>query len=219
MQTINQAMEKVLQSHPSSTQKYEKVYNEKMNGLESQQKDLATIEFILEVLKQVDNISKPINPIRAASLAKELNSMQMTKQEIIDGCKRYATSLSSQYREIQLSDFTNLSFTSERDLKQAIKDFEDTVKQHEARVKAFEDEVNRRVEQRLKEIAINLQRMCKDFPSEEVIASNALYRARIILEERKRREIEALIPKMVEELNRVYDEMRKHFNQPKQEQP
>jgi len=81
---------------------------------------------------------------------------------------------------------------------------EEREKAFQARVLAFEREVQRVAEKRLEEITIELRAISEHYPNRTVIAARALYDAKVELEAKKRREIEALIPKMMEELNRAY---------------
>jgi hypothetical protein len=196
-ESLSQVISQATQSSVSKTSETE-------NGLNLQSKAPLTISTVLELLKTVDDISKPISPQRAGALAVELISLGFTHDEIVEGCKRYAASVASQFREIQLSDFTNPTITSERELREAVKALEEREKAFEARVQAFEREVERVVEKRLEEITIELRAISEHYPSRTVIAARALYDAKVELEAKKRREIEALIPKMMEKLNRAY---------------
>lgn len=155
------------------------------------------------MLKTVDEISKPISPKRAGAIATELIALGLTSEQIALGCKRYAMSVASQFREIQISDFTNESITSEMELKEREKALLEREKALQARMDAFEREVERRADEKLNDIKVELHKISTHYPSQSVIASRALYEAMVLLENQKRKEIEALIPKMKQELEQA----------------
>jgi len=170
------------------------------------------VQAIIELLMHVNNIAKPITPQRAGTLAAELVAMNFTLADIQAGCKRYASSVASQFREIQLSDFTNTTITNERELREAVKELEERESELQKRYIAFRNEVEREVERRLNDITINLRRDIANWlPDENVIAIHALYRARDIIKKQEEERIMALVPKMLEILNRAYDDVRKQM--------
>lgn len=184
------------------------------NGLPSPPPSPPNVHAIIELLMHVNNIANPISPQRAGALAAELVEMNFTLADIQAGCKRYAMSVASQYREILLADFTNPTINSEYELRRAIKELEERESELQKRYIAFRDEVEREVERRLNDITINLKRDIANWlPDENVIAIHALYRAREIIKKQEEERIMALVPKMVKMLNQAYDDVRKNMRE------
>lgn len=209
MKTIQQSLNQIIQNSAAKV-------NETENGLQSPSKAVCNISTVLEMLKTVDAISKPMTPQRAGAIAIELVALGLSKEQIADGCQRYATGLASQFREIQISDFTNATITSEMELRAREKELQEREKAFQMRIEAFEHEVERKAElkaeQKLNDIIIELSKIADAYPKQSVVASRALYEAFRLIEDKKRKEIQMQVSKMEKILNEAYETVMNSLN-------
>jgi hypothetical protein len=154
------------------------------------------------MIMRVAMVSKPHDPVKVGWLSQELLSYNLTREEIMQGCTRYAESVASSWREIQLCDFTNHTITSERQLREEIAKLEKEKKAFEEEKKRFYQNVQKEVERRLEQTYIELKNVAEIFQkSHRVVASRAVESAMTILRDEQRQQTEELCKEILRNID------------------
>jgi len=171
-------------------------------------------EEIVKMIMQVSMVSRQQDPVRVGALSEVLLSYNLTREEIMQGCKRYTESRVSEWREIWLSDFTNPTITSERQLREEIAKLEKERKAFEEEKKRFYQIVQEEVEKRLSQTHIELKNISEVFQrAHRVVASRAVEAAMAILQDEQRKKTEELCKEILRTLdakvNQYLNDVRK----------
>jgi len=166
------------------------------------------------MIMDVAKVSRPQDPVRAGALSDALLCYNLTRDEIMQGCMRYAESIASNWREIQLSDFTNPTITSERQLREEIAKLEKEREAFEEEKKRFYQSVQEEVERRLSQTYIELKKIAEIFQrAHRVVANRAVECAMVILRDDQRRKVEELCERIrlnIEvQVNQYFESIRK----------
>ena len=159
-------------------------------------------------------MSRLQDPVRAGALSEALLAYNLTRDEIMQGCKRYIESHASSWREIQLSDFVNPTITSERQLREEIAKLREEREAFEEEKKRFYQSVQEEVERRLSQIYIELKNISEVFQkAPRVVAARAVESAMIILRDKQREKTEELCKEILRtvdaKVNQYLDSIRK----------
>jgi len=176
--------------------------------------DRPSKEQIVKMIMDVAKVSRPQDPVRVGAISEALLCRNLTCDEIMQGCKRYAESLASSWREIQLSDFTNPTITSERQLREEIAKLEKEREAFEEEKKRFYQSVQEEVERRLSQTYIELGKVAGLFlKGRYVVANRAVECAMAILRDEQRHQVEELCKKIrldIEaQVNQYFESIRK----------
>jgi hypothetical protein len=156
-------------------------------------RDRPNKEEIVKMIMNVALVSRQQDPVRAGVLSDALLAYNLTRDEIMQGCKRYVESLASNWREIQLSDFLNPTITSERQLREEIAKLREEREAFEEERKRFYQSVQEEVERRLSQTYIELKNISEVFQkAHRVVASRAVESAMAILRDEQRERAEEL---------------------------
>jgi len=166
------------------------------------------------MIMRVALVTRPQNPEKVGWLSQELLSYNLTREEIMQGCKRYAESVVSGWREIQLCDFLNPNITSERQLREEIAKLEKEREAFEEEKKRFYQNVQKEVERRLNETYLELKSISELFQKERhVVAARAVESAIAILRDEQRQQTEELCKEILRTLdakvNQYLNDIRK----------
>lgn len=166
------------------------------------------------MIMKVAKVSRPQDPIRVGELSKVLLSYNLTREEIMQGCTRYAESVASNWREIQLSDFLNPTITSERQLREEIAKLKKEKEAFEEEKKRFHQHVQKEVEKQLNQTLIELGKVSEVFQKgRHVVAYRAVESALAILRDEQRHQAEELCKEILRTLdakvNQYLNDVRK----------
>jgi len=169
---------------------------------------------IVEMIMQVALVSRHQDPIRVGALSEVLLSYNLTREEIRQGCKRYAESVASSFREIQLSDFLNPTITNERQLREEIDKLKKEREAFEEEKKRFHQHVQKEVEQRLSQTYIEIKSISELFQKERhIVANRAVESAMAILKDEQKQKAEELCKEILltlnKKVNQHLDDIRK----------
>jgi hypothetical protein len=171
-------------------------------------------EEIVEMIMNVAKVSKPHDPYRVGPLSEALLSYNLTREEIMQGCKRYSESVASSWREIQLCDFLNDTITSERQLREEIAKLKKEKEAFEEEKKRFHQSVQKEVEKRLEQTYIELGKVSELFQKgRHVVANRAVESAMAIIRDEQRQQAEELCKEILRTLdakvNQYLNDLRK----------
>jgi hypothetical protein len=171
-------------------------------------------EEIVKMIMQVAMVSRQQDPVRVGALSVALLNYNLTREEIMQGCQRYAESIASNWREIQLSDFLNPTITSERQLREEIDKLKKEKEAFEEEKKRFYQSVQKELEQRLSQIYIELGKVSELFQKGRyVVANRAVESAITILRDEQRQQTEELCKEILRTLdskvNQYLNDIRK----------
>jgi hypothetical protein len=166
------------------------------------------------MIMQVAMVSRQQDPVRVGALSVALLNYNLTREEIMQGCQRYAESIASNWREIQLSDFLNPTITSERQLREEIDKLKKEKEAFEEEKKRFYQSVQKELEQRLSQIYIELGKVSELFQKGRyVVANRAVESAITILRDEQRQQTEELCKEILRTLdskvNQYLNDIRK----------
>jgi hypothetical protein len=174
--------------------------------------DRERVSAIINKMMMLSKISRKVSPERASLLAQELVALNIPDDKIEQGFKRYAMSFASQFREIQLSDFTNETISSEYELLLKTKEIEKREEELKNRIIKFNEEVKKQVNKELENIEVDLNNLCKKFDNQKVILSRAVDVAFRILVQKQNEKIKKQSETQLKILEDLFEERLKQIN-------
>jgi len=214
MHSIQQIMNSISEQNTGNSGSKQLVRQDSQRPERPDENDRPNKEEIVEMIMQVAMVSRRQDPIRVGALSEVLSSYNLTRDEILQGCTRYAESLASNWREIQLSDFLNPTITNERQLLEEIAKLKKEREAFEEEKKRFYQSVQEEVERRLSQTYIELKNISEIFQrAHQVVANRAVECAMAVLRDEQQQQIEELCKKIrlsIEaQVNQHFENIRK----------
>jgi hypothetical protein len=214
MHSIQQIMNSISEQNTGNSGSKQLVKQDSQRPERPDGNDRPNKEEIVEMIMQVAKVSRHQDPYKVGALSEALLSYNLTRDEIMQACTRYAESNASSWREIQLCDFLNPNITSERQLREEIAKLKKEREAFEEEKKRFYQSVQEEVERRLSQTYIELKNISEIFQrAHQVVANRAVECAMAILRDEQRQQVEELCKKIrlsIEaQVNQYFESIRK----------